>query len=720
MSASLSLTAELRAEVLRLEDDLRARVDSQPEVQARWRAEYAAAMESERTAASWEEWVDDRVTVAAVAWVLSTVFVRFSEDNGLVGPAWITGPGRRAEEATAAQNAYIRETARTNPDVTDREWLLQAIDHLAGLPATKGLVDATSPMWLVTPSGDAVTGLLAFWRTRDDEGRLLRDFTDMELDTRFLGDVYQGISEDAKKRYALLQTPVFVEEFILDRTLEPALDERPLEGFKMIDPTCGSGHFLLGAFARLLERWHKHAPAMDERERVQKALDAVHGVDLNPFAVEIARFRLTVAALKACGMASLEQAPAFEYHLAAGDSLLHGLDQGELDLGVGMSADRVAANFTYATENLSELRRILRNGQYDAVVGNPPYIQVSDKALNATYRSRYSSCSGLYALTVPFMERFFNLAKTGQSSGWIGQITSNSFMKRQFGRKLITTYLPTRDLLEVIDSEGVWMPGHNMDGTPTAIIVGRNRAPVAGSVRCVLSKGLRETPVSAQGQGPIWSAILDHIDDRYFDDQWVTITSLERSLLSTFPLSLTGGGALELVAAIGERPGRLARVVSRIGYMAMSHADEYFNLPAGVPSRRRLDPAMFLSLSPGDRVRDYGAEHDGTTWFPYRDGDLVDLELSSSCGRFFWPVRTDLAMRATFDGTYLSDGRPWWEWHQVPRDEGTAAQIIAYAEIASHNHFHLSRRDSVFPQTAPILTFRKELRRLFYTACLRC
>ena len=59
-------------------------------------------------------------------------------------------------------------------------------------------------------------------------------------------------------------------------------------------------------------------------------------------------------------MSRLEEAPAFKYHLAAGDSLLHGLDQGELDLGAGMSVDRVAANFAYATENLTELRRILQ------------------------------------------------------------------------------------------------------------------------------------------------------------------------------------------------------------------------------------------------------------------------------------------------------------------------------------------------------------------------
>ena len=125
-----------------------------------------------------------------------------------------------------------------------------------------------------------------------------------------------------------------MEEFILDRTLEPALKERPLEGFRLIDPTCGSGHFLLGAFDRLLDRWHKHAPGLELQARVQAALDAIHGVDLNPFAVAIARFRLTVAALQASGLSSLEAAPAFTFHLAVGDSLIHGPDP---DVLPGMS-----------------------------------------------------------------------------------------------------------------------------------------------------------------------------------------------------------------------------------------------------------------------------------------------------------------------------------------------------------------------------------------------
>ena len=101
------------------------------------------------------------------------------------------------------------------------------------------------------------------------------------------------------------------------------------------------------------------------------------------------------------------------------------------------------------------------------VVANPPYIMVKDKAENERYRKAYESCSGKYALSVPFAERIFGLAVLG--SGYTGQITANSFMKREFGKKLIEEYLPKVDLTHVIDTSGAYIPGH---GTPTVILIG--------------------------------------------------------------------------------------------------------------------------------------------------------------------------------------------------------------------------------------------------------
>src|SRR5690606_28802778 len=105
------------------------------------------------------------------------------------------------------------------------------------------------------------------------------------------------------------QTPDFVEEFILDRTLEVAIEKFGVERTEVIDPTCGSGHFLLGAFGRLFERRLREAPGEDRVTAASKALGAVAGVDVNPYAVAIAGFRLTLAFLEKAGFERLEGAP---------------------------------------------------------------------------------------------------------------------------------------------------------------------------------------------------------------------------------------------------------------------------------------------------------------------------------------------------------------------------------------------------------------------------
>ena len=563
-------------------------------------------------------------------------------------------------------------------------------------------------MWLVVPSGDAATRLLNFWRERDESGALIRDLSDPDLDTRFLGDLYQDISEDAKKRYALLQTPVFVEEFILDRTMEPALNERPLEGFKMIDPTCGSGHFLLGGFQRLLDRWHKHAPGLDERERVQAALNTVYGVDINPFAVAIARFRLTVAALQACGLASLEDAPSFKYHLAAGDSLLHGGEQLEFDLGVAINEDMVAANFAYATENLQSLRTILRNGQYDVVVGNPPYITVKDKALNQAYRERYATCHRKYRLTAPFAERFFMLgrpAEVGRPAGRVGQITSNAFMTREFGVPLIEKLFPKLDLLEVIDTSGVPVPGH---GTSTVILTGRNQKPATETVRVVL--GIVGDPGNSSkgAEGVVWSSIVANIDTPGFQDKWISVADLPRVELAKHPWSLSGGGVLELLQVQEATNSTLRDRVLRIGFFGVPGSDEVMTFGADLVRRKQLDPRWTRELVIGDDVRDYALRSSRLVWFPYRARKLAKDAVDGGFARHLWPYRTVLGNRATFSrATYFADGRPWYEWHQLPADEKAEPIALAYAEVTSHNHVFAESGHRALSQTAPVIKFPK-------------
>jgi len=694
VTATPSLTTDLQRQVLVLEPDLRQRLAGDPVREGRWKQEHQRAVVKERTAASWVTFRDDRITQAAVAWVLITVFIRFCEDNRLVKPVWISGPPERRQEALDAQLAFFR----THPEDTDREWLQDAIDYLKGLPATKALVDEHSALNLVAPSGDAATGLLNFWRRRGEDGALVHDLADSSVSTRFLGDLYQDLSQHAKDTYALLQTPVFVEEFILDRTLEPALAERPLEAFRLIDPTCGSGHFLLGAFDRLLDRWQRQAPDLDARARVQAALDAVHGVDLNPFAVAIARFRLTLAALQASGLTSLEAAPAFSFHLAVGDSLIHGPDSGTLP---GMEARAAFMPFTYPTEDGPPLLTLLEEGRYDVVVGNPPYITVKDKALNKIYRSKYADvCKGTYALTVPFMKLFFVLAKDGDRPGWVGQIASNSFMKREFGSKLIEDFLAHKDLRLVADTSGAYIPGH---GTPTVILVGRNQGQVDSTVRAVL--GVRGEPGRPDNpaKGIVWTSIVEHIDQPGWDDGWVTVADLDRTLLAAHPWSLTGGGAVQLLEHLESKSRRrMSTVASRpIGRSVRAGADEAFIRPVDWQPRNPEFRDRLRPLLTGEYVRDWSYSIGLNIYYPYAygSGERLDEGLSQE----LWPFRSLLAARSTFSGDMAAAGLTWWEYMQHTSSAYSTPLSIAFAFVATHNHFVLDRGGKVFNRSAPVI-----------------
>lgn len=693
MTATPALTADLQRVVLSLEDDLRERLAADPVLEGQWKQEHHAAVQKERTAASWVAWRDDRVTQAAVAWVLTTVFIRFCEDNGLLKPVWITGPGSRRQEALDAQLAFFRQ----HPDDTDREWLQDAIGYLSRLPATRGLVESHSALHLISPSGDAAGKLLEFWRRRGDDGAPVHDLADPSLSTRFLGDMYQDLSKHAKDTYALLQTPVFVEEFILDRTMEPALAERPLAGFKMIDPTCGSGHFLLGAFARLLDRWHKHAPDLDDRARVQKALDAIHGVDLNPFAIAIARFRLMLAALQASGLRSLEQAPAFTLNLAVGDSLIHGPDS---DVLPGMADRSAFMPFTYATEDSALLLALLEEGRYDAVVGNPPYITVKDKALNQTYRSKYADvCKGQYHLTVPFIKLFFTLARAGELAGWIGQITDNGFMKREFGSKIIEDFFTRQDLRLVADTSGACIPGH---GTPTVIIVGRNHTPVGATTRAVL--GVRGEPgrPANPANGLVWTAISEHVDEPGWDDGWITVTDLDRTLLATHPWSLSGGGAADLRSRINSSSRPLGSRVRLIGRTCHTGSDDAYFAQPGTWRRSGVQISSIVPLVGGEVVRDWHLTPEVEALFPYDSSLEASLE-DSALARILWTTRTQLKERREPGGTHEEIGLTWYEFSRWHPERYVIPLGIAFAFKASHNHFVLDRGGKVFKQTAPVI-----------------
>lgn len=701
------LLADLTRQLKRLEDDLRARINEVPELKASLQTEWQAARDADRCAEPFESWADQVITQAGVHWLLSCVFLRFIEDNELVDRPWLSGTPESGRLALARDRheAYFR----AHPLESDRDYLLAAFREAGTLHGLQTFFDeAHNPVFRLGISGDAAMALRQFWQTVDpNTGALAHDFTNPEWDTRFLGDLYQDLSEATRKRYALLQTPEFVEEFILDRTLTPAMREFGYQTVRMIDPTCGSGHFLLGGFQRMVAEWQRREPGRNPRDIAQKALDAVAGVDLNPFAVAIARFRLLVAALKACEVRRLADAPNLKLHVAIGDSLLHGtrfgltategmFERSEHYAGTGLA-------HAYASEDLKEVSRILGR-QYHVVMGNPPYIVVDDGKLNAAYRRRYASCQGQYSLGVPFTERFFDLALSGRNgpqAGFVGLITANSFMKREFGPKLVKEVLPCFDMTHMIDTSGAYIPGH---GTPTVILFGRSRPPLGDAVRAVL--GIRGEPSAPDNPacGKVWESILLAVDRPGFENDFVSASDMFRAKFSRHPWRIGGGGAAELSDRLDEDfTQRFPRgaVVSGTG---RTSADEAFVLPSAVCKKHSLERNVFGALVEGDSVRDWSLSATEVIFAPYSDAGLVPEAEMPKTMRWLWPVRTILGGRITFGRTtYAEEGRPWWGWHQVTIDRLRYRHVLAFGEISTHNHFVLDRGGKVFKQTAPMI-----------------
>lgn len=421
--------------------------------------------------------------------------------------------------------------------------------------------------------------------------------------------------------------------------------------------------------------------------------------------------------MQASEVRRLRSAPDFRLNLAVGDSLLHGRRFRDFEDNTGpqrtfdteeVFRDELAHH--YEVEDAEALHRILGR-QYHAVVGNPPYITVKDRALSELYRARYPSCRGKYSLSVPFMERFFDLAVKGdgtsrQPAGCVGQITTNSFMKREFGKKLIEEYLPRWDLTHVLDTSGAYIPGH---GTPTVILFGKNQPPVNSTIRTVLGiHGEPATPVDP-AQGLVWQAIVRQMDEPGSVSEWMSAADSPRENFHRHPWSIGGGGAAELKELIEEAGDVVvAKRAVELGISAVTGEDDLFVAPQRADLlRHRVEKTR--AIVTGDLAREWKSDMLPESVWLYDDKfGLLKLESLLNTARFLWPYRANISRRRRFGIPMLERGLMWYEWQELYIAKLETSLTITWGEVATHNHFVLDRGGKVFKNTAPVLKLRPD------------
>ncbi len=233
-----------------------------------------------------------------------------------------------------------------------------------------------------------------------------------------------------------------------------------LASIRLLDPACGSGAFLIEAFDQL------HAEYLASNDRLQELrghrslfdLDRrilehnLYGVDLNDEAIEICRLSLWIkTAQRGKTLASLD------HPIRVGNSVV---------------ADRVVHPKAFDWQ--AAFPEIFKDGGFDVVVGNPPYIRQEWLAPYKPYwQQTFASFHGVADIFTYFYELGVKLLREG---GRLGFITSGSWVRGNFGGPL-RQFLTQNAALESLVDFGEFQPFEEAEMIRPTITVLRKQQP---------------------------------------------------------------------------------------------------------------------------------------------------------------------------------------------------------------------------------------------------
>ncbi|WP_332450659.1 Eco57I restriction-modification methylase domain-containing protein [Methanoculleus sp.] len=244
---------------------------------------------------------------------------------------------------------------------------------------------------------------------------------------------------EVKKAGGVFYTPTYIVEYIVEQTvgnLVGGKDPKAVAGLHVLDPACGSGSFLLGAYQYLLD-WHlawymdnlvpllaggkkmtdpavlellpvKPAPAKSGRGRKKRGdeyilpvyqvtetdwrltteekkrilLNNIYGVDIDPQAVEVTKLSLLLKVLegekserigKQLTIAGERVLPSLHENIKCGNSLV-GPDIYN-DVQVTLDDEETIFRINAFDWNRA-FPAVMQAGGFDAVIGNPPYVRL--------------------------------------------------------------------------------------------------------------------------------------------------------------------------------------------------------------------------------------------------------------------------------------------------------------------------------------------------------
>jgi hypothetical protein len=241
-------------------------------------------------------------------------------------------------------------------------------------------------------------------------------------------------------------------------------------------------------------------------------------------------------------------------------------------------------------------------------------------------------------------------------------------------------------------------------GTPTVILFGRNRKPVANTIRAVLGIKGDSTAVEDASQGKVWQSILKNVGVAGASDDYTSSADVPREKFAKHPWPIVGGGAADVQELIeGGVRTSLGDLTTAIGRVAHTGSDEAYLAEREELYRRGIASSAVTLLVEGDKLRDWVLAKPKSVLFPY-DSRLKPLAEWSDLPsfRWLWPYRDQLWERREPNGTHREIGKTWYEFSRF-HPERYIGQCVAFAFVATHNHFVFDQGGKVFNRSAPII-----------------
>lgn len=285
--------------------------------------------------------------------------------------------------------------------------------------------------------------------SRDNSYRY--DFSIMEADTlggiyeQYLGNILKKTSKRAKleasrthrKEQGIYYTPSYIVDYIVENTLGEYIKDNEVDLVKrvrIIDPACGSGSFLIKAYQKLEDYWHKNSDfsqlTLYSKEFYSRRLDIlrenIFGVDLDPKAVEIAQLNLLLKLSE-----KKQKLPYLRENIKVGNSLV---DDKEIT--------------KHPFDWNSEFGKVMDEGGFDIVIGNPPYGLVFELEEKDFLEKRLPTFRRNNDLYVAFMELGLNILREG---GIFSFIVPNTYLIGSYFDSLKRAILKRAKILKIVN-----------------------------------------------------------------------------------------------------------------------------------------------------------------------------------------------------------------------------------------------------------------------------